>query len=172
MFADFLENRMLMEINAGAFLIAVLCLRGSRHRAADRWLFGIAAGVLLSCYYVWRYTQTLPDWRMDFPSVWSYAFFGFETLTIAYTLISIVTLTRTSDHSAAADAGEAVLRRSPEVPQVDIFIATYNEGLDVLEKTIVAALAIDYPNFPRLGARRYPARLAQGLLRHESARAT
>lgn len=147
MFADFLENRMLMEINAGAFLIAVLCLRGSRHRAADRWLFGIAAGVLLSCYYVWRCTQTLPDWRLDFPSVWSYAFFGFETLTIAYTLISIVTLTRTSDHSAAADAGEAVLRSSPEVPQVDIFIATYNEGLDVLEKTIVAALAIDYPNF-------------------------
>lgn len=147
MFAFFLDNRMLLQINAGAFLVAMLCLRGDRHRAPDRWLFGAAAGVLLTVYYVWRFSQTLPEWRMDFPSVWSYAFFGFETLTIAYTLISIVTLTRTSNYSAAADAGEAALRKAGAAPAVDIFIATYNEGLDVLEKTIVTALAIDYPNF-------------------------
>ncbi|WP_423782090.1 glycosyltransferase family 2 protein, partial [Cupriavidus pauculus] len=68
-------------------------------------------------------------------------------MTIAYTLISIVTLTRRSDHSAQADAGEARLRGDRHAPAVDIFIATYNEGLDVLEKTIVSATAIDYPNF-------------------------
>ncbi|MGO4307857.1 glycosyltransferase [Cupriavidus sp. RAF12] len=147
MFAYFLENRMLVEINAGAFLIAVLCLRADRHRAADRWLFGAAAAVLLMIYYVWRFTQTLPEWRMDFPSIWAYGFFGFESITIAYTLISIVTLTRSSDHSIAADAGEARLRRNRAAPSVDIFIATYNEGLEVLEKTIVSALAIDYPDF-------------------------
>ncbi|CAG9176840.1 hypothetical protein LMG23992_03350 [Cupriavidus laharis] len=147
MFAYFLENRMLVEINAGAFLIAVLCLRGDRHRAADRWMFGAAAAVLLIVYYVWRFSQTLPEWRLDFASLWAHVFFGFETLTVAYTLISIVTLTRTSDHGAAADASEAALRRNRGAPAVDIFIATYNEGLEVLEKTIVSALAIDYPNF-------------------------
>ncbi|GAA4331498.1 glycosyltransferase [Pigmentiphaga soli] len=147
MFEFFLEGPTLVEINAGALFIAIMCLRGDRRRAADRWLFGAAAAVLLLVYYTWRWQVTLPEWRLDFPSVWAHAFFGFESLTIAYTLISIVTLTRTSDHSAAADAGEARLRRAREVPAVDIFIATYNEGLEVLEKTIVSALAIDYPNF-------------------------
>jgi len=147
MFAYFLENRMLVEINAGAFIIALLCLRGDRSRALDRCLFGAAAAVLLVVYYVWRLTQTLPEFHMDFPSLWSHVFFGFESMTIAYTLISIVTLTRTSDHSAAADISEAALRHNRAAPAVDIFIATYNEGLDVLEKTIVSALAIDYPSF-------------------------
>ena len=61
MFADFLDSQMLVQINAGAFLVALLCLRGDRHRAADRWLFGLAAAVLLVVYYVWRFTQTLPE---------------------------------------------------------------------------------------------------------------
>lgn len=147
MFAEFLDGRMLVEINACALLIAVLCLRANRGHVAERWLFGAAAAVLLIVYYVWRVTQTLPDWHMDFPSIWAYAFVGFEGMTISYTLISIVTLTRTSDYSVQADAGEAVLRQHRDAPAVDIFIATYNEGLDVLEKTVVAALAIDYPNF-------------------------
>jgi cellulose synthase (UDP-forming) len=66
---------------------------------------------------------------------------------VTYTLFSIVVLTRTTDHTERADRGEAALRRRADPPAVDIFIDTYNEGLDVLEKTIVAALAIDYPNF-------------------------
>jgi cellulose synthase (UDP-forming) len=147
MFADFLDSHMVVQINVGAFAIALLCLRGDRWRTADRWLFGLAAGALLLVYYLWRLSQTLPEWRMDFPSLWSHVFFGFESMTIAYTLISIVTLTRRSDHSAQADAGEARLRGDRHAPAVDIFIATYNEGLDVLEKTIVSATAIDYPNF-------------------------
>lgn len=146
-FASFLDSSMLVQINAGALLVAVLCLRGNRQRAADRWLFGLAAAVLLIVYYIWRVTETLPEWRMEFPSIWAHVFLGFETLTILYTLISIVTLTRTTDHSADADAGEQRLRGDRQAPGVDIFIATYNEGLDVLEKTIVAAQAIDYPNF-------------------------
>jgi cellulose synthase (UDP-forming) len=32
------------------------------------------------------------------------------------------------------------------LPEVDVFIPTYNEPLDVLEKTILGAQAIDYPN--------------------------
>ena len=147
MFDFFLDGNTVMQINLVVALIALMCLRADRHRAADRWLFGAITATLVMVYYIWRCNQTLPDWHADFPSLWSYLFFIFESIAIFYTMISIVTFTRSSDHSAEADAGEARLRRARTVPAVDVFIATYNEGLDVLEKTIVAAMAIDYPDF-------------------------
>ena len=147
MFDFFLDGNTVIEINLVVMVIAVMCLRADRHRASDRWLFGAITATLVMVYYIWRWKQTLPDWHGDFASLWSYLFFIFESIAIFYTMISIATFTRTSNHSADADAGEAWLRRAPAVPAVDVFIATYNEGLDVLEKTIVAALAIDYPNF-------------------------
>lgn len=148
MFSFFLDYPILVAINGGV-LVAVLGLGqlGSPQRRADRILFGAVTAVLLLAYLGWRASQTLPEFRMDFASLWGYLFFAFETMTMAYTLFSIVVLSRTSDHSRAADAGEAALRRARTVPRVDIFIATYNEGLEILEKTIVAALAIDYPDF-------------------------
>ncbi|GAB7545666.1 glycosyltransferase [Cupriavidus sp. 8B] len=147
MFEFFLDGRTLLVINAATLLLAWLCMRGDRASASDRSVFGAITATLLLVYIAWRWTQTLPDWHMTFPSLWAHVFFGFELMTISYTLISIVTLTRGSNHTPAADAGEAALRRSRSVPRVDIFIATYNEGLEILEKTIVAALAIDYPDF-------------------------
>lgn len=148
MFDLFLENRMLLLINAGVLLMVVmLTWMGHRQRAADRILFGGLTAMLLLVYLVWRAGQTLPEFRMDFPSMWSHVFFGFEILTLAYTLISIVVMSRTTNYSAQADAGEAALRRAETVPRVDVFICTYNEGLDILEKTIVSALAMDYRDF-------------------------
>ena len=46
---------------------------------------------------------------------------------------------------AQADSAEALLDRSGDWPSVDVFICTYNEKLEVLEKAIIAALALDYP---------------------------
>ncbi|MGN6551447.1 MAG: glycosyltransferase, partial [Pararhizobium sp.] len=43
-------------------------------------------------------------------------------------------------------AAAARLAASTDCPAVDVFICTYNEPLNVLEKSIVAALALDYPN--------------------------
>ncbi len=37
--------------------------------------------------------------------------------------------------------------RLESLPSVDVYIATYDEQLEVLEKTIVGALCLDYPNF-------------------------
>ncbi|AIO69675.1 glycosyltransferase [Burkholderia oklahomensis] len=148
MFDLFLENRSLLDINGGVLLVVLLLtLLGKRERAVDRILFGGVTVVLLVVYLIWRATETLPEPRMDFPSVWAHVFFGFECMALAYTLISVVVLSRTTDHTPDADAGEAALRRAAKAPRVDIFIATYNEGLDILEKTIVSALAIDYPDF-------------------------
>ena len=37
--------------------------------------------------------------------------------------------------------------RPKQLPSVDVYIPTYNEPLEVLEKTITGALCLDYPNF-------------------------
>ena len=58
-------------------------------------------------------------------------------------------LSRKVDRSAEADRHEAELRRCPAelLPSVDVFIPTYNEGPEVVERSILAALQIDYPRF-------------------------
>ncbi|MCY1337618.1 cellulose synthase catalytic subunit (UDP-forming) [compost metagenome] len=148
MFTLFLENQSLLAINGGVLLAMVLLtLLCRQERPADRMLFGGITFLLLMVYLTWRVRETLPPWQPTFASAWAHVFFAFECMTLAYTLLSIVVLSRNSNHSPAADAGESALRRAAHVPRVDIFIATYNEGLDILEKTIVSALAIDYPDF-------------------------
>lgn len=116
-------------------------------RALDRLVFGAFSGVLLLRYAIWRSTETLPNADHGFASVWSYVFFSFEMVAIVYTLASIVVMVRRRDSRPSADAGEARLRAAgSDVPAVDVFIATYNEDLQILEKTIVSAKAIDYPH--------------------------
>jgi cellulose synthase (UDP-forming) len=64
---------------------------------------------------------------------------------ICFSLLSILILLRHVDRSKDADEAEQRLIASNGWPAVDIFIVTYNEPLEVLEKAILAATAIDYP---------------------------
>ena len=34
-----------------------------------------------------------------------------------------------------------------KLPSVDVYIPTFNEPFEILEKTITGALCLDYPNF-------------------------
>lgn len=56
-------------------------------------------------------------------------------------------MSRYVDRSAEADrlAPDFFRGDEDELPTVDVFIPTYNEPLDVLERTIIGALALDYP---------------------------
>ncbi|MDE1165159.1 MAG: glycosyltransferase [Pseudomonas sp.] len=144
-----LDSMQLLQINLWTLAMVVLfsCLT---HR--DQWLaraaFGLMTALLLINYVVWRVRDTLPSAHAGFATVWSYTFLFFELLAISYTLFSIIVMLCRTDHKADADQGERRLRAAgQDVPAVDIFIATYNEGIEVLEKTIIAAQAIDYPNF-------------------------
>ncbi|RDS85314.1 glycosyltransferase [Dyella psychrodurans] len=120
---------------------------GNPHRPVDRLVFGLFSGVLLLRYAIWRTNDTLPDATHGFASVWSYVFYAFEMVSVVYTLATIVVMVRRRDSRPFADAGEARLRAAGrDVPAVDVFIATYNEDLQILEKTIVSAKAIDYPH--------------------------
>src|ERR1700704_6421961 len=114
--------------------------------ARDRILFGSTAGSLLVIYALWRWHDTLSTFAFSVQTLWEYFFFAFEALAIVYTLMSIVILFRNIDRSGQADAAQNRMEREGDFPPVDIFICTYDEPLEILEKSILTALALDYPD--------------------------
>jgi cellulose synthase (UDP-forming) len=116
-------------------------------QARDRILFGSTAGALLIMYAIWRWHDTLPAFAFSVQTLWQYFFFAFEALAIVYTMMSIVILFRNVDRSGQADAAQNRMEREGDFPPVDIFICTYDEPLEILEKSILTALAQDYPDF-------------------------
>jgi cellulose synthase (UDP-forming) len=129
-----------------AGLALLLMTRASVDRITHRMLFGALTALLLLRYAVWRVVATMPPSDLGFGTLFAWVFLCFELTAIVYTLMSIHMLVRRRDNRPLADRGEAALRRrGAQVPAVDVFICTYNEELAVLEKTIIAAQAIDYP---------------------------
>jgi len=138
---------MLQVVGLTALMGLGMACFANPHRTFDRVVFGVFSGGLLLRYALWRSGETLPDATHGIASVWSYVFYAFEMISIIYTLAAIAVMARRRDNRPQADAGEARLRTAgSQVPAVDVFIATYNEDWQILEKTIVAAKAIDYPH--------------------------
>src|SRR6202048_4381340 len=115
--------------------------------ARDRILFGSTAGSLLVIYALWRCHDTLPTFAFSVQTLWEYFFFAFEALAIVYTMMSIVILFRNIDRSGQADAAQSRVTRDGDFPPVDVFICTYDEPIEILERSILTALAQDYPDF-------------------------
>ena len=111
----------------------------------------VAMALWLSVRYLgWRLMETVrPADPLAPAGVWVWVVFFFELAAIVNSGVTYLMLTRTSDHTAAADRHERRLRSLPEstLPRVDVFLCTFNEGLDVLEGPIIAAKSMDYPNF-------------------------
>ena len=106
--------------------------------------------LVVGWYLHWRFfTTVLPADGPWYELGWIWFCFTVELLAIGDALILYIVFLRKSDRSAEADAHEARLRsmRLESLPSVDVYIATYDEQLEVLEKTIVGALCLDYPNF-------------------------
>ncbi len=118
-------------------------------RAPRRGWTRLAAVVVMNSltlvYVVWRVNWTLPDFAWTPAALWPWLFFGCEMIVTAYEVWSLCVLTRVTDHSAEADAHERRLRRRKHLPTVDVFVPTYSEGEEILEATIRAASALDYP---------------------------
>jgi cellulose synthase (UDP-forming) len=125
------------------------------------WLFGkiwpsrlgivVTAGLAAFSYIRWRIMDTVP-WTGGFGELWWPATcLVIEVAAMFDACILFALLSRPTDRSAQADAGEARLRAlwardEHGLPQVDVFIATYNEPKEVLEKTILGCLALEWPN--------------------------
>jgi cellulose synthase (UDP-forming) len=117
------------------------------------WARSIVIGMVwlfLGRYHYWRLFDTVLPARGEwFEIAWVWFCYFVEMAALVDTFILYLMFVRTSDRSAEADRHEARLRAtaSAQLPSVDVYIPTYNEPLDVLEKTIIGTLCIDYANF-------------------------
>jgi len=112
----------------------------------DRALFGLTTAALIVIYATWRWHDTLPPLEPTVASLWPRLFFSFELIAILYTVLSILILCRSIDRTAQADAAQRRIVIDNHYPAVDVMICTYDEPLDVVERSILSALALDYPN--------------------------
>ena len=147
MFETAADSSSILSIDLGLLIgLLVMARLLDPLQARDRILFGSTAGALLMMYAAWRWHDTLPTFAFSVQNFWEYFFFAFEALAIIYTLMSIVILFRNVDRSRQADAGQRKMEREG-FPAVDVFICTYDEPLEIVEKSILTSLALDYPNF-------------------------
>ncbi len=124
----------------------ILFLNFELHDDCPRWNRAFAAafcGGLTVRYMWWRATSTLPTQQNALQACWSGAFLLVELATLTSTLLVYFFMSRTVDRSGEATAYEN--SADHDLP-ADVFIATYNESQDILERTMVGALAIDHPD--------------------------
>lgn len=110
-----------------------------------RAVVALVPALLVLPYLVWRVTDTLvvPDAQGTLAQVWVWLVAGVELLAFVEMGTFLLIMSRINQRSAQVDAlGSS---NAMGTPHVDVFIPTYNEPLEVLEKTILGASAIDYP---------------------------
>src|ERR1700761_8500409 len=127
-------------ILAVAIPFAALTMLGRRSALAR----AIAAGTCFLCglrYEWWRWTSPLPEGQEVWQQAWAWIFLIFETATVSGIMATYVFMSRVRDRSREVDARA----NSPMLTAaVDVFVATYNEGYDILERTIVGAMSIEH----------------------------
>ena len=126
--------------------LALVLYSGGSSGKWVRPLLCVLSIVLAWRYMIWRFTETLPEPSVTATFIISIVFFGFELLSTISVTGLMVMLCRTRDRSGEADKN-ARWWGNRTAPRVALFITTYNEGLDVLERTIAGARATHYPNF-------------------------
>ncbi len=109
-------------------------------------LLGLA--VLVARYFWWRITETLyPAEGFTLLVLGIWLVFLIETASWFDAAVLMTQLARRTNRSGEADAHEARLRAMDkrDLPHVDVLIATYDEPLEVLERTIIGAISIEWP---------------------------
>lgn len=141
-----------IELTPIALVAATIYLIGPTlpmRRAWARWLIFTAVWLVAARYLAWRlFVTVLPAGGSATQIGWIWANFLVELLALGDALILYLAFLRSTDRREEAHLHEARLRALPpeRLPSVDVYIPTYNEPLEVVEKTIVGALSLDYPN--------------------------
>lgn len=106
------------------------------------------AFVLFLRYIIWRIDNSIMIAPMPtLEGFWIWICFVNEIFIFIETGNFYLVLCKHTDRRKEADAYEAILRamKSENLPAIDVFIPTYNEGIDVLERSITGATHLDWP---------------------------
>jgi cellulose synthase (UDP-forming) len=125
-----------------------LCLFLPWANRENPWVRGtlVAVSLLMTWNYLfWRLTQTLPPFGISMDWLLGIGFLGAELLTGIGGTITWILLSRSSSRSATVAANMPWLLQTR--PLVDVLICTYNEDRAILERTIIGAMGMRYPNF-------------------------
>lgn len=106
-------------------------------------LFAVAIFLALR-YALWRATETLAPVALDLDFLASGSLFVIEMLTLAGSISAFIIMSRVRSRRREADQHAGWWGEND--PRVAILIATYNEELDILERTIVGAKSLRYAN--------------------------
>lgn len=104
-------------------------------------IVGLIASVV---YLVWRFNNTLFLYEgLTARQFWIYAVYAIELIGFFEIAMFLLIMSRTKDR------GATIKELPPDIAKmydVDIFIPTFNEPIEVLEKTIIGAKHIDWQN--------------------------
>ncbi len=116
-----------------------------REQTAARTFMVAVTLALMLRYFFWRATSTIPAPGLTLDFGLGLIFFAAETCWLAAGVLSLVFLSRTRERTSEVEANAGWLKSRP-APLVDIFICTYNEEEAILERTMIGATGLDYPN--------------------------
>lgn len=145
---NFLDPTTGIVLLANAAIIAVIIFG---KRSSTFWRGGacLACGVTVIGYLLWRLHYILYGGGLNsLDSTLTKLLFVFEVINFVDFFIFLLTMSRISDRTPEADRALEALRALPgdQWPRVDVFVATYNEEWEILEKTVLAIKLLDYPN--------------------------
>jgi cellulose synthase (UDP-forming) len=121
----------------------LLCLFQFANQAPGlvRALASVLCAGMCGRYIWWRYAYGMPVDQEPWQQIWAWIFFAFESLSILGSMTVLLFMSRHRDRSQEVSKH---LQSPMLCAPVDVFIATYNESYDVLERTIVGATSIDH----------------------------
>ena len=116
-----------------------------RDSTAARSFMAAVSVLLLLHYWWWRITHTIPPFGLNADFVVGIVFMIAETAALLAGTLSLLFLSRTKERSTEVEAQKRWFE--PEAPLIDVFICTYNEEAAILERTIIGATGMRYPNY-------------------------
>lgn len=131
---------LLLVLGIGLLLPYWVDVLNNRHRSIL-----MACTFLLALRYIWwRGTETLAPAGLTIDMLASWSLFAFELLAMVGSVSAMVVMSRIRLRSDEATANAGWWGK--DEPRVAILIATYNEELEVLERTIVGAKSLRHHN--------------------------
>jgi len=131
-----------------ALCLVVMIFPWLRKEETKARVFAVAISAILALnYIVWRIGNTLPNWDAAFDVIAGLVFLAVESVETVRSIVFLLLISRTRERTAEADANLDWLASLERPPLVDVLICTYNEEEAILERTIVGAMAMEYPNF-------------------------